>query len=160
MKNQKTPICRVTLVTSSKPAKLTKQFCLRDGKLQKVAGGVLVEGQAEVQTVTNLAGFKKLIMGLASSQALIYGVPKFVSEVKLTTQKKWLAAGRPDNVFPRTLEMFEWPDGPGIMMFDYDPQPNSTPLSRGKLRAAISVRPCRAWLMSPCCGGRQRRRTF
>jgi hypothetical protein len=138
MKNQKTPICRVTLVTSSKPARLTKQFCLRDGELQKVAGGVLVEGRAEVQAITNLAEFKKLLMRLISSQALTYGIPKFASEVKLTTQKKWLAEGRPDGVIPRTQEMFEWPDGPGIMMFDYDPQPNSTPLNRKKLRSAIS----------------------
>ncbi len=124
---------RLTVVTSNNPKRLTKQFLLSDtDELIKVEGGTLVEGHAQVEEFDNLLEFSKILMKLNTSNALIYGVPP-KKQVKLTTTAKWEEGGQPDDVIPRTKKHFDWPAGPGILMFDYDPQSGSSVLKREEL---------------------------
>ena len=135
--HSETPACNVTIVTSSNPSRLTKQFHLSDGELHKNSGGVLIQGNIEVREIRSYAEFGDLIESLKPNQALVYGTPKTANISKLTTEKRWLEAGRPDDTISRTKEQFAWPSGPGVMMLDYDPSPSETPMVQDELVTAL-----------------------
>jgi len=130
------PTVALTLVTATEPKRLTKGFKLQNGELQKAIGGVLIEGEAEVREVKGPQGFARLLLKLGANQALVYGVPK-IAPVKLVTKDAWLNAGRPEGTLPRTAEMFDWTDGPGVMMLDYDPGKDASVRSREELVDAL-----------------------
>lgn len=134
--NHPVPAAQLTVATSTFPEVLTKRFSLEGGELQKHVGGVLVSGRAEKRRVQSLKDFAELLQSLGANQALIYGVPE-ADAIDLTTRDRWEAEGRPEGIIPRTNETFSWPDGPGIMMLDYDPEPGLPSLSREDLVAAI-----------------------
>lgn len=98
---------------------------------------MLVSGYASVCKVSSLSEFEKLLTSLGPDQALIYGRPE-ADQIALTTQEDWEHRGKPRDVIPRTNETFSWPEGPGILMMDYDPSDDGTePLSPQKLIDAI-----------------------
>jgi hypothetical protein len=134
-------VAQVTVVTAEAPDILTKQFYLDDGVLRKEGGGVLFTGHASVRGVASLSEFSNLLQSLGPEQALIYGVPER-SEVGLVTKDAWTRMGEPSNPIPRTKDTFSWPEGPGIMMIDYDPAEDEQPLSADELvstlKAAVS----------------------
>lgn len=128
---------RVTVISSSRPARLTKAYSLTgDGSLQKQPAGAMVEGRAEVVAVGSLSEFATLLTGLSPAQALTYGRPA-EAPVTLTTQERWVEAGRPAGMLPRTNKTFAWPPGPGVLMLDHDPGPGQASLSRDDLAAAV-----------------------
>lgn len=123
----------VTVVQADVPEILTKRISLKEGILKKEGGGVLVSGYARVCEVTTLSEFAELLTSLGPDQALIYGRPE-ADEISLTTKDDWERRGKPRDVIPRTNETFSWPDGPGILMLDYDPSDDGTePLSPQEL---------------------------
>ena len=127
----------VTVVQADVPEILTKRISLKEGTLKKEGGGVLVSGYASVCKVSSLSEFEKLLTSLGPDQALIYGRPE-ADQIALTTQEDWEHRGKPRDVIPRTNETFSWPEGPGILMMDYDPSDDGTePLSPQKLIDAI-----------------------
>ena len=127
----------VTVVQADVPEILTKRISLKEGALKKEGGGVLVSGYASVREIRNLSEFADLLTSLGPDQALIYGRPE-ADEIALTTQADWEHRGKPDDVIPRTNETFSWPEGPGILMMDYDPSDDGTePLSPQELIDAI-----------------------
>jgi hypothetical protein len=128
---------QATIVTANIPPRLTKEFSIQNGELKKSAGGVLVEGSAQVQEFNGLDGFKDLLNGLDTNQALIYGQPKGRTSTKIMSEKKWVETGKPNGAIPRKAEYFEWGSGLGIMMLDYDPNPEATSMDREELVAAI-----------------------
>ncbi len=128
---------QVTIISSVVPDVLTKKFALVDGKLEKEGGGVLVEGRADVRALESLSEFATLLTSLGPNQALTYGRP-VAEAVDLVTKDRWEALGKPDGMIPRTKETFDWPDGPAIMMIDYDPEPNGRVLTREELIEAIT----------------------
>jgi hypothetical protein len=128
---------QATVVTATVPSRLTKEFSIQNGDLQRSTGGVLVEGSASVLEFKGLDGFKDILMSLGTDQALIYGQPKERTSTKLISEKMWLDAGRPDDAIPRKAEYFCWANGRGIMMLDYDPEPDTLAMCRDDLVAAI-----------------------
>jgi len=126
----------LAVITATTPRCLTKKFTLRKGELQKHAGGILVEGSADVVSVEGLSAFRKLLLELRTNQALSYGIPAAAS-VRLTTKEKWLEEGRPEGTIPRTADMFRWPEGGGVLMLDYDPPLDGIPLNREGLVSAL-----------------------
>ncbi|WP_371056844.1 hypothetical protein [Rhodosalinus sp. K401] len=135
--NTHPPAC-LTIATATRPQFLTKRFCLEDGKLAKHAGGVLIAGSAEVREIRTLQDFAALLLELASDQALIYGRPEATS-IGLTTREAWEADGRPSDRIPRTNDTFHWPEGPAIMMLDYDPEDGSEPLGHEALVEVVRM---------------------
>jgi len=129
-------VARLTVVTSKNPEVLTKRFSLENGILKKEGGGVLISGDAARREVSTLAEFARLLTRLGSNQALTYGVPD-AEKICLTTKGEWEREGKPANVIPRTNETFAWPEGPGILMIDYDPEPETPPLARDELIALL-----------------------
>ncbi|MHA7828925.1 MAG: hypothetical protein ACX93P_15340 [Roseovarius sp.] len=128
----------VTVVQSEVPEVLTKRFSLRNGSLKKEGGGVLVSGHATVRKIDSLTEFAALLTSLGPDQALIYGRPE-ADDIPLTTQADWQKSGRPDDVIPRTNETFFWPDGPGILMLDYDPPEGEVAMTPEELIVALKA---------------------
>ncbi|MBV0892785.1 hypothetical protein KTN05_13110 [Paracoccus sp. Z118] len=127
----------VTIVTATRPTILSKRYALNGaGELEKLdGGGKLAEGRIQVREVDGLAGLARLLPTLNSAQALIYGVPRDPGARQITTKN--LIAEAPDGTTTRTNDAFGWPEGPGVMMLDYDPEPGKETLSREELIEAI-----------------------
>jgi hypothetical protein len=122
-----------SIVTSRKPATITKTMLLdKDGELIKGDAARLVEGSVETVTVNECAGFADVLTGLKTNQALIYGLPKF-SPAELLKKDLYLNKGKPDGFLPRSKDCFHWPDGPAVMMIDYDPAPDEKPITKDEL---------------------------
>jgi len=115
---------RVTLISAIKPSVLTKQLSLsKDGELIKKPSAQLYEGLAEVKGLNTLQDFSKLLETLKPNQAIVYGVPKSgESSGKLVTKNRYEALSDKKGILTRTNDHFDWPNGSGIMMFDYDPE--------------------------------------
>lgn len=126
---------KVTRVVAQKPKRLTKHFEMRDGKLEKEPGGQMSEGFCDVQEVPDMERFAELISGLRSNEALIYGVPKGTDSARIVT--KDIFDAMPDDkrigTIARSNECFEWSDGPGIFMIDYDPEDKTSAMNKDDL---------------------------
>ena len=121
----------LTRITSKKPACITKAYSLgTDGELIKVPGGSMAEGTAERLTLDSAGDLPALIQSLKTSQALCYGVPPY-PEAQILSKK--ILAGIKRNggppIIARNREHFSWPEGPGVMMLDYDPPDESMTIS-------------------------------
>ncbi|WP_433740046.1 AAA family ATPase [Pseudomonas putida] len=128
----------VSVLTSSNPARLTKQWELINGEPVKISAGEMLEGMAAHMPVASPADFVRLLPALKENQALVFGLPPEVS-CKVTTQQK--LADSPGEI-ARTKEYFKWNEGSGWMMLDYDPQEGKPPLTReGLLSALYSAAP-------------------
>lgn len=128
---------RVTRITATRPATLSKSF-RRDanGSLVRGGGGVLVEGHAAVRQIAGLPAVGALLTSLGPAEALVYGVPR-TGDGPLLSRNVFAARGRPASAITRTREWFQWPKGPGVMMLDYDPEPEGAPLGRSALVSMI-----------------------
>lgn len=136
-KKNSTVIAALTIITSTKPERLTKRYRLADdGELLKDPGGDMSQGNAAVYSVDSLANFARLLQSLKTNQALAYGRPERIN-TGLVSKRSWLAAGRPDDPIPRSKEHFLWSAGAGVMMADYDPSDGAEPLSRDDLLACL-----------------------
>ena len=90
----------------------------------------------EQLSIANLDEFRDLLESLRHDQCLAYGVaPGHV--MNLVTRFAWLRAGRPTGQIARTKECFSWPNGPGVLMLDYDPPEGGLSMSSEKLVAAV-----------------------
>ncbi len=126
----------LTLITARKPAILSKRFTLDDdGTLQKHPGGMLTQGTAERRTVT-IAEFCALLAGLGSAQALTFGVCGHPTAY-VVAQKNLSKATGTLPIVARDRAHFTWPTGPGLLMLDYDPAKDGTPLTRKELLKAL-----------------------
>lgn len=102
--------------------------------LAKHPGGHLVEGVAKRLTPT-LEQFVELLGWMKPRQALCFGTFAGTAESLVVSQKH--LRKRQNNtkglVIARDREHFSWPEGPGVLMLDYDPEPGKTPYSRDDL---------------------------
>lgn len=129
---------KITVIYSTKPKRLTKRIQLKNGELEKTGGGVLVEGSAETVVVDGLDGLKQLLPTLGPDQALVYGLPD-IDPTKLTTKEQWVKDGQPKGTIPRSKDKFNWNNGPGVMMFDHDPQPGGFKFDSDGLTVALQT---------------------
>lgn len=114
---------QITILTSEYPKDLTKQILLdKDGNMIKQPSANLAKGTAELVSVQTIQEFSELLQSLKTNQALVYGVPSgALSQAKVVTKKAFESLGDTEGVITRSNDHFDWPAGPGIMMFDYDP---------------------------------------
>ena len=111
----------LSIITAIQPERLSKGFTLgAGGDLLKYPGGNLVQGEVETRTVASLADLAAILRSLTPAQALVYGVP-INAAARVMTRKAFADAGRPAGATTRTNDAFHWPQGPGVMMADYDP---------------------------------------
>lgn len=127
----------LTIITAIKPVRLSKGFELdRDGKLVKLPGGNLAQGNVEVREIAGLADLAAILTGLTPAQALVFGVP-IDGAARVMTRRAFAEAGRPDGATTRTNDRFTWPQGGGVMMLDYDPSAGGGALDRDELLDTI-----------------------
>ena len=114
---------QLTILTSEYPKDLTKQILLdKDGNMIKQPSANLAKGTAELVSIQSMQEFSDLLQSLETNQALVYGAPSgALSQAKVVTKKAFETLGDTEGVITRSNEHFDWPAGPGIMMFDYDP---------------------------------------
>lgn len=126
---------QATLITASKPKRLTKRWHMVDGEAVKDSAGNLIEGKAEPVKIAKPSDLDFLLHfeGVESNQALCFGVPGDGKVHPLVTQDRL-----PDEAFgaiARDNNYLVWPSGQGWMMLDYDP--DQTPLARDELLAIL-----------------------
>ena len=125
------PKVTLTLITALKPPVLSKAFTLGgDGTLQKHPGGNLMVGSAQTLQVS-LHQFCAGLKALRPNQAFVYGTSghkeaRVVAQAKLTRTK----AKTSFPIIARDREHFVWPEGPAMLMIDYDPAPGGLPMGR------------------------------
>lgn len=128
---------KLTVITATKPATLSKRFELVSGKLVRHPGGALVEGKADQRTVS-VSDLRALLSSLTPSQALTFGVSAH-EKARLVTQDA-LSKTRSGNgsmpTIARDREHFSWPEGAGYMMIDHDPA-GGAPMSKEELLGAL-----------------------
>ncbi|KDE41363.1 hypothetical protein ADINL_0043 [Nitrincola lacisaponensis] len=124
-----------SIITSDKPATLTKTFNLLNGELQKGTTANLYEGSVSKVELESLHQFAELLKGLEHNQALCFGVP--LVDGKLYSKKRFEELGKPAGAITRTADKFRWPAGAGFMLLDYDPAKQQQALNRDELLAQI-----------------------
>lgn len=129
-------IC-LTIITSVAPRVLSKAFSLdADGVLQKSAGGNLSEGLSQTMRVAGVTEFAALLPDLNPNQALMFGT--FAHDAATVLSKERAERSRSAGpVVTRTRDCVSWPDGPAILMLDYDPPSSGDPLTQDELRERL-----------------------
>jgi len=136
-----TPVIHFTRFTTRKPDRLSKRFDQVGNVLVKEGGGNMQDGIAERLTVSSIAQFADLLPSLTPKQALSYGVNGHEQARVVTADHldKARAQGGDLPIIARTRDHFTWPDGPGILMLDYDPAPEGEALDMNQLRDALAL---------------------
>lgn len=123
---------RCAVITASVPKCVSKKFELVDGELKKVTSASVSRGVVEIIELEDGQEFAELLIALKPSQCLTYGIPSHAANI--VTEDEWESLGRPSSSIPRSKSTFFWPQGPGVMMLDYDAPKDGTPaLGRKKL---------------------------
>ena len=129
-----------TVVTSIKPARLTKRIGLNaHGGMRKETSAMLSRGHAQCVAVADLNELKSYLDTLTSAQAVTWGVTKN-DAVEVCTQADTKA--QQAGAIARTRENFKFRAAPGVMMLDHDGLPDGelSPLQfRDRLIAAAPV---------------------
>ena len=125
-------IC-TTLIEAQYPAKVGKSFQLdASGKLVKRTIAAISRGRFKVVSLRDLSELKALLDQAGAQDAMMWGVPKDGSMAgTLVTQKHRDRFSRP--VLVRDKHSLVWPDGPTVVMLDYDPADDGEVLDRDAL---------------------------
>lgn len=131
---------RFTRITTRQPARLSKHFAFVGDVLTKQGGGNMMDGIAERLTVNNIAELAALLPTLKPNQALLHGINGH-DVARVVTQDR-LDKARLDGgdlpIIARTRDHFHWPDGPGLLMLDYDAPAHGAPMDCQAIRAALA----------------------
>lgn len=117
----------LTIATSTRPQRLTKQWEICDGEPKKQSAGMMTEGGVARTSASNPEELAAVLLGLKSNQALIFGLPP-ADHHRVTTAAK-VSQAEPGTI-ARIADNFHWNAGPGWLLLDYDPAPGADPLSR------------------------------
>jgi hypothetical protein len=84
----------------------------------------IASGALERVEVAGLEGLRTFLHDVTKQQALVHGVPKDPTQARWTLVTAEHFTGEPGTI-TRTLEHLEWPAGPHLLLFDYDPDPQA-----------------------------------
>ncbi len=117
---RKKALLSFTKLTAPKP--VTKQLRLSaDGKLEKSSTAQRLTTAAIERVTCDAKGFLNALRTVNPTDCFVYGTPKSTAAERIVTVQQHKQDGQPENCIPRTNDAFQWPEGPGIMMLDYDP---------------------------------------
>ena len=123
------PAILFTVFQAHEPPRLSKGFALdAQGMLIRKPGGPLVRGTARRVSAQTLAEFAASLTQLTPDQATAYGISGHDHALVVRKRdREQVSAELP--VIARSREAFCWPEGPGILMLDYDPADGEAPLA-------------------------------
>jgi len=132
---------KLTQISAKRPERLAKHYEFKDGELEKSPGGFLTEGSCDVIEIPDMEHFADFIRELRPREALTYGTPKSPKAMRVVTKQVFdtLSAEEQAITIARSNECFDWHDGPGIFMIDYDPEDAATALGKDKLLEIFST---------------------
>lgn len=115
---------KLTIVQVQEPSETGKKWELdQSGGLKKTVLGHLLRGTAVVETFPSLETFVARLSGLRPNETLISGTMKDGADVGSIVTKKvfqGLSDAQKSGKLTRSNDHFDWPDGPGILMLDFD----------------------------------------
>lgn len=125
---------QITRWTANAP--VTKHFSLgADGEVEKRSTAAqLYQGDVEVLSL-NMRGFARVLQTIGENQCLSYGIPRSHKARQVLSVNRYIEAGKPECAMTRTAEAMQWPNGPAILMIDYDA--NDSAATKDELLAAI-----------------------
>jgi hypothetical protein len=129
----------ITLITATKPDRVTKEFFLdSNGALCKTTTANVSTGMMETIKVRSLGDFSNILQNLSYNQCFAYGITGR-DKVNLMTESDWAKNGYPDDAMSRSAKHMMWHQGPGILMLDYDPSKDekTKTLTQEELIAAL-----------------------
>lgn len=106
-----------------------------EGGITKSGGGLLVSGKITTQSVTTLADLDALLLSLKSKQAVAWGVPVEERATRVASREavEKVSEATGEITVSRTRDDFHWPEGVGVLMLDYDPEPGGEVLGMRRL---------------------------
>jgi hypothetical protein len=125
----------LTRITSTKPKHLGKQYSLTSHGLVKTTAGQMLAGAFEVVEFSTVSDLSELLQGIGTHQAITTSLPRDgrLSGVLVTKSAK---ADNP-GALARTKEDSVLPEGPGVLILDYDVPPTGEPMSREQLWGCV-----------------------
>ena len=110
---------------------MTKKLGLKDNQLQKDVTPTMHSGRAKTLDIPDLRSLMELLKKVTHNQAVGYGIfhdcPSAASPPVNVTTRDWVHHAQkiePKKKFvARSREHMRWPDGPGFMLLDIDPDP-------------------------------------
>lgn len=137
------PVDYITFSEFTSATPLSKSFALVDGKITKAAAAQMFEGDC-VRRDMPFAALPDYLATLSERQACAWGVAA-QDRVSIRTQ----AQAQPPETIARTRENFQWADGAGVLMLDFD-NVQLTPAEAGAaLAARCPALASSAWFMRP-----------
>lgn len=122
-RRQNPPLAARFTIIDSAQGPVGKSFDLTpDGKLTTSVTATITHGQARRVEVPDLAAFLQIRAKLKPNEALIYGIAD-APKANIAPQNSNEVQAR--TAIPRDARHFRYPDGPGVLMFDHDPQKGS-----------------------------------
>ena len=114
---------------------LTKSYALENGDLKKDSSQCYLDKGTVEMVATDFSMLPKILDNLTTNQAITHGIALEAVQGPVPIVSRRLLAATPGAI-TRTLDKFFWPEE-GIIMFDYDPMPGTTPLNKLELIAAL-----------------------
>ena len=113
---------QITRITATNPPVLSKEYGLNpDGTQKKTPGGPLIKGTAEKLIVFGMEDLAETKRETGTNQAWTYGVTDHDKARILTKKALAKSTGGADLPYiSRSRDFFKWPDGPGILLLDFD----------------------------------------
>jgi len=116
-------------------APLTKTYRLEGEELKKGTEAHLYEGRVGVESVADVTDFATVLSSLEHYKALTYGRTERGGPVYSAARYEKL--GCPEGAVTRSNAHFHWPDGPGVLMLDYDPQTGQKALTKDEFLSRV-----------------------
>jgi putative DNA primase/helicase len=130
-------IITLSIFENSHRKTLSKHLKLSaDGQVVKSAAAELSRGRVRRVTYKSLHEVYELIRGLPPHMAVSFGICEHKMALVLS-KKKADNYQEKEVMVTRTRENFNWPNGAGVLPFDYDPRLGSLPLSANSLVEAL-----------------------
>lgn len=131
-------------LVATKPPRLSKAFRLENDTLTSHAVAQMVEGVVYKRTVDSIEALASFLAEMKGHNwAIVAGITAY-SEAQVVT-KKVLARGTSKvPTVARCKQQFYFPDGPGLLCLDYDPQGEGAPLTASEFYGTLVA--CCPWL--------------
>jgi hypothetical protein len=130
-----------TVIQAKRPKRLSKTMTLdADGALKKGPGGNVAEGLGHKVSVSSAAEFADMLLTLGDHTAAMYGEfadPKVfvMTQGAVSRSREKVRDGLP--IVARGNATTSWPQGPGVLLGDYDPPDDGAAMTADELAEAI-----------------------